>query len=217
MSNDPLLLLRHKRHEQRPKSEVPAAELRDYLDAESTLLQMCLPGSANSAAIDFESNLRSEPARSLPEVAIRNAAMRYRTLIEQIPAVTFMAALDGNSNELHVSPQIEAMLGFSQKEWLEDPVLWYTCLHPDDRERWHTEFAMTCALGQPFSPSTDSDAEMGGSSGSMERLRSSATTPACLCSSTASRLISRNTKRPRKRSAGRKTCWNSGSKSEPPS
>ena len=62
-----------------------------------------------------------------------------------------MAALDGSRNELYVSPQIEAMLGFSQKEWLEDPILWFSQLHPDDQLRWHEEFAATCATGKPFS------------------------------------------------------------------
>src|SRR5205814_3730613 len=61
-----------------------------------------------------------------------------------------LAALDGGINELYVSPQIEALLGFSQEEWLENPVLWYAQLHPDDRERWHLEFALTCASGQRF-------------------------------------------------------------------
>jgi len=75
---------------------------------------------------------------------------RYRTLVEEIPAVTFMAALDEGVSELYVSPQIEKLLGFSQQEWLEDPLLWYRQLHPDDQTRWHTEFARTCATGGPF-------------------------------------------------------------------
>jgi PAS domain S-box-containing protein len=75
---------------------------------------------------------------------------RYRTLIEGIPAVTFMAALDAGLSELYVSPQIEALLGFTQEEWLGDPILWYKQLHPDDKKRWHDEFAQTCAYGKPF-------------------------------------------------------------------
>ncbi len=78
------------------------------------------------------------------------AEARYRTLVEQIPAVTFLAGLAGQTNELYVSPQIERLLGFTQKEWLEDPVLWYRQLHPDDRQRWHEEFARTCAGGEHF-------------------------------------------------------------------
>ncbi len=81
---------------------------------------------------------------------LRQMESRFHTLVEQIPAVTFMAALDGGINELYVSPQIEALLGFSQREWLENPVLWYTQLHPDDRARWHEEFARTCVSGAHF-------------------------------------------------------------------
>jgi PAS domain S-box-containing protein len=80
----------------------------------------------------------------------RRLQVRYQTLVENIPAVTFMAALDEDVKELYVSPQIEALLGFSQKEWLDNPVLWYTRLHPDDRQRWHDEFARTCSTGAPF-------------------------------------------------------------------
>jgi PAS domain S-box-containing protein len=80
----------------------------------------------------------------------RRSEARYRVLVEQIPAITFMAALDEGLNEIYVSPQIEKMLGYSQKEWLEDPILWYSRLHPEDRERWHHEFAQTCATGTPF-------------------------------------------------------------------
>src|ERR1700743_2170986 len=66
---------------------------------------------------------------------------RYRTLVEGIPAVTFMASLDEESSEFYVSPQIESLLGFSQTEWLGDPFLWHRQLHPDDRDRWGQEFA----------------------------------------------------------------------------
>ena len=75
---------------------------------------------------------------------------RYRTLVEGIPAVTFMAALDEGDNEFYVSPQIEVMLGFTQEEWLGDPFLWHRQLHPDDRQRWGVEFARTCASGVNF-------------------------------------------------------------------
>jgi PAS domain S-box-containing protein len=75
---------------------------------------------------------------------------KFRTLVENIPAVTFIAPLDENTPELYVSPQIEEMLGFTQKEWLEDPVLWHRQLHPADRERWNRHFAPTCASGEPF-------------------------------------------------------------------
>jgi PAS domain S-box-containing protein len=75
---------------------------------------------------------------------------KFRTLVETTPAVTFIAPLDEGAPEFYVSPQIEQLLGFSQKEWLEDPVLWHRQLHPDDRERWNGQFAPTCGAGATF-------------------------------------------------------------------
>ncbi len=63
-----------------------------------------------------------------------NLEASYRALVEQIPAVVFMAYLDRGIGEAYVSPQIEAALGFSQEEWLEDPVRWYSHIHPDDKQ-----------------------------------------------------------------------------------
>ena len=61
-----------------------------------------------------------------------------------------MAALDEDLHEFYVSPQIEALLGFSQEEWLSNPFLWFRQLHPDDRDRCHLEFARGCRTGGPF-------------------------------------------------------------------
>ena len=80
----------------------------------------------------------------------KRAEARYRTLVEQIPAVTFMASLEDGDNEIYIGPQIEALLGYTQKEWLDDPVLWFHRMHPDDQERWNAEFARGCAVGGPF-------------------------------------------------------------------
>ncbi|MGH7341029.1 MAG: PAS domain-containing sensor histidine kinase, partial [Candidatus Rokuibacteriota bacterium] len=85
-----------------------------------------------------------------PDDKLRAAEVRYRTLVEQIPAVTFMAVLGDGENEVYVSPHIEALLGFTQQEWLENPFLWYSQLHPDDRALWNEEFARGCRTGGPF-------------------------------------------------------------------
>jgi PAS domain S-box-containing protein len=84
------------------------------------------------------------------EAKLRAAEARYRTLVEQIPAVTFMAVLGEGRNEIYISPHIESMLGFTQEEWLGNPFLWYTQLHPDDRDLWNAEFARGCRTGGPF-------------------------------------------------------------------
>src|SRR5271156_6520406 len=79
-----------------------------------------------------------------------NLEARYRALVEQIPAVVFMAYLDRGIGEAYVSPQIEAALGFSQEEWLEDPVRWYSHIHPDDKHRWNLEAAEMFLTGNPL-------------------------------------------------------------------
>jgi len=84
------------------------------------------------------------------EVQLPNLEARYRALVEQIPAVVFMAYLDRGIGEAYVSPQIEASLGFSQEEWLEDPVRWYSHIHPDDKQRWSTEAAEMFLTGNPL-------------------------------------------------------------------
>lgn len=79
-----------------------------------------------------------------------NLEAQYRALVEQIPAVVFMAYLDRGIGEAYVSPQIEAALGFKQEEWLEDPVRWYQQIHPEDKQRWSIEAADMFVSGQPL-------------------------------------------------------------------
>ena len=90
-----------------------------------------------------------ETAEQRTSDKLRAAELRYRTLV-QIPAVTFMAVLGEGRNEIYVSPHIEALLGFTQKEWLENPFLWFTQLYPEDQPLLYEEFARGCRTGGPF-------------------------------------------------------------------
>jgi len=103
---------------------------------------------AESAAIHhlFE-RFPQTPGQIAP---LPNLEAKYRALVEQLPAVVFMAYLDRGIGEAYVSPQIEATLGFSQAEWLEDPVLWYRQVHPDDKDRWSVEASEMFISGKPL-------------------------------------------------------------------
>ena len=90
------------------------------------------------------------PGYGLSDESQPNLEARYRALVEQIPAVVFMAYLDRGIGEAYVSPQIEAALGFSQEEWLEDPIRWYSQIHPDDKARWSSEAAEMFLTGNPL-------------------------------------------------------------------
>jgi PAS domain S-box-containing protein len=94
---------------------------------------------------------QSAPAeRAEAEAPSLNVEARYRAIVEQIPAVVFMAYLDEGIGEAYVSPQIEATLGFTQREWLEDPIRWYRQIHPDDKQRWSMEAAEMFFAGTPL-------------------------------------------------------------------
>jgi PAS domain S-box-containing protein len=75
---------------------------------------------------------------------------RYRTLVEQMPAVTYVKP-PGPEAFSYVSPQIEGLLDYSVPEWQSDPGLWLRILHPDDRKRVLAERARTDQSGKPFS------------------------------------------------------------------
>ena len=75
---------------------------------------------------------------------------RYRTLIEEIPALTYVAWADGSGSRAYVSPQLQAMTGYSPAEWLAEPGLWARRLHPEDREAVLLQFREACASGGRF-------------------------------------------------------------------
>ncbi len=100
----------------------------------ASVFEMFAPGEAPAA--------REEPAPSVEA--------RYRALVEQIPAVVFMADLEQGAGQAYVSPQIEETLGFSQAEWLQDPVRWYQQIHPEDKDRWSVEAAEMLLEGSPL-------------------------------------------------------------------
>jgi len=62
------------------------------------------------------------------------AEAMYRTLVDLVPAITYVEALD-TRRTFSVSPQIESILGFTPEEWLGESARWEGALHPDDRDR----------------------------------------------------------------------------------
>jgi PAS domain S-box-containing protein len=58
----------------------------------------------------------------------------YRALVEGIPAIVYVDALDELSTNFYTSPQAVDLLGFTQEEWSSRPDLWIEQIHPDDRE-----------------------------------------------------------------------------------
>ncbi|HEX4484772.1 MAG TPA: PAS domain S-box protein [Terriglobales bacterium] len=116
-----------------------------FLDLLPALFQQ-FSAARVSPMIASDNRASSPPSENI----LPSIEARYRVLVEQIPAVVFMAFLDGGLSEAYVSPQIEQMLGFTQEEWLDDPLRWYQQIHPEDKERWSIEAAQTFFTGKPF-------------------------------------------------------------------
>jgi len=74
----------------------------------------------------------------------------YRSLIEEIPALTYVAWADEIGATAYVSPQISAMLGFTPGEWLAQPERWSRQIHPEDRERVLGEYRRSWVDKAPF-------------------------------------------------------------------
>ena len=85
---------------------------------------------------------KSEFAEAVPD--------RFRAIIEHVPAITYMDALNEQATTLYVSPQIEQILGCTVQQWMTDPDLWPGMIHPDDRSRVLAEHARHRETGEPF-------------------------------------------------------------------
>jgi len=82
--------------------------------------------------------------------ALRESEATYRTLVEQLPAVTYRAALDETSTTLYVSPQVKDLIGFTAEEYKNDTNIWLKQLHPDDRDRILQTILRCHAEKKPF-------------------------------------------------------------------
>lgn len=81
---------------------------------------------------------------------LEGAEDRFRVLVEQAPACVYIDDLNDTASTVYMSPQIEAMTGYTVQEWQDDPDLWPKLLHPEDRERALALTARHNETGEPF-------------------------------------------------------------------
>ncbi|MFQ5876605.1 MAG: PAS domain-containing protein [Acidobacteriota bacterium] len=102
--------------------------------------------------------LRSRPGRDLAAedlelarhftgfatVAIENARLlsrlaetekRFRSLVENVPAIVYSCEVDPPYRTLYVSPQVERILGYSARDWTDHDGFIMTIIHPDDADQ----------------------------------------------------------------------------------
>ncbi len=69
------------------------------------------------------------------QAALREAEIKYQSLVEKIQAVVFLDAADEEETGIYISPSVETLTGYAPDEWLRNVSLWDDLLFKDDRER----------------------------------------------------------------------------------
>ncbi len=75
--------------------------------------------------------------------------IKYRKLIEQVAAISYIAEIGVNGQWYYVSPQIETMFGYSAEEWLSNSKDWIRYIPIDDHPIVHAA-EENSARGEPF-------------------------------------------------------------------
>jgi PAS domain S-box-containing protein len=90
--------------------------------------------------------------RKQAEEALRQAETRYRTLVEHLPAITYIDdAVSLFGQTLYISPQVKSLLGYSQEQWVSlDLDDWLKVMHPDDHEPFLAKYQRCFYDGLPL-------------------------------------------------------------------
>ncbi|MEX0983843.1 MAG: EAL domain-containing protein [Actinomycetota bacterium] len=154
-----------------PVDALPPSE-REELAAEGVTWALTVPVHAGEwwgfVRIDFCGRASADPegdvallcslaqavgAGVLGDRAREDEALRadlYREIVERGPAVIYVDATDAAASTIFISDQIQALLGYSPQEWMDDEDLWGKVLHPDDRIRAIAENIRHNETGEPF-------------------------------------------------------------------
>jgi PAS domain S-box-containing protein len=140
------------RFENRTESNLPL-----FVLASGTIVSLLLFGITwmlvRSRTLAEHASKDLEEANKELEAYSSEAETRYRTLVEQTPAITYVQEPLESSNPkavTYVSPQYESILGYPPKSKIIDEEHWLRIVHPEDRERVLAEEARTDRTGEPF-------------------------------------------------------------------
>lgn len=155
------------------RSEFPESE-REFLEEEGILSVLVVPvfvegrwwgwvgfddTSSERRWSEGETNVLRTAASALGAAVQRermekqrlNAEAKYRTLVEQLPSITYIASAEEDNAILYISPQVHDILGYPPAEWVKARGLWTKMVHPDDRDRVADVLDRHLATGEPMS------------------------------------------------------------------
>ncbi len=94
-------------------------------------------------------NVNTVNMQNLLKQALQSQA-QYKTLLENIPTITYINSTDENAHTEYVSPQVEKLLGYSRDMFIKDTLFWKKILHSDDLERVMNANLEGTRTGEPF-------------------------------------------------------------------
>ena len=85
---------------------------------------------------------------------VLEASSRLRVLVEHVPAAVYIDTADPSVSDggrlAYMSPQINGILGYRPEELVDDPELWPSRIHPDDREAAIAAYEAHWQTGEPL-------------------------------------------------------------------
>ncbi len=100
---------------------------------------------------------RLRHAAAMLERAVRQvdeAGSRLRVLVEHVPAAVYIDMADPDVSDggrlAYMSPQITGILGYRPEELVDDPELWPSRIHPDDRAAALAAYEAHWQTGEPL-------------------------------------------------------------------
>ena len=79
---------------------------------------------------------------------LEDSELRFRNLVERLPVTSYIS--DKERKPTYASPQMEALVGYTPAEFLENPFIWKERLHAEDRDRVLAAVAESVRSGNAF-------------------------------------------------------------------
>jgi PAS domain S-box-containing protein len=117
-----------------------------------------LPGMADifvflvtfSALVGYSKRLRGQMEQTRQR-KLQEAEHKYRTLVENVPAITYVNKVNREGSARYVSPQTQTLLGISPEEWIQaNGSLRIRLIHPDDIDHAQARFDHLIKTGEPL-------------------------------------------------------------------
>jgi diguanylate cyclase (GGDEF)-like protein/PAS domain S-box-containing protein len=115
-------------------------------------MSLVMAGVAFAVVIASGAVLARRLARATAQV--EESGSRLNVLVEHVPAAVYIDMADPDVSDggrlAYMSPQIRGILGYGPDELVDDPELWPSRIHPDDREAAIAAYGEHWRTGEPL-------------------------------------------------------------------